>query len=139
MTNHVRTICIFINNVYLLQCIFINKIDPYSESFKTRPPLFKCKIIIKVGQQLGAKHQIRFAFIWGITFSDLLSFGAQHYLICLHLGRAFLPKAFLIGSADFFNEMWTDTKKIMCNFFPKSWTTVNIKKIIINKKSSPEL
>ena len=81
----------------------------------TRPPLFKCKIINKVGQQLGAEHQIRFAFIWGMTFSDLVSFGAQHFLICLHLGRAFLPKAFLIGSADFFNEMWTDTYKMMCD------------------------
>ena len=90
----------------------------------------------KVGQQLGAEHQIRFAFIWGMTFSDLVSFGAQHFLICLHLGRAFLPKAFLIGSADFFNEMGTDTYKMMCDFFSKPWTIVKIFKN--EKKLSPK-
>ena len=91
MTSHVRTFFIFMNNeIWMNEWVAL-----------TRPPLFKCKIIIKVWRKLGAKHQIRFAFIWGETFSDLLSFGAQNFLISLHLGRAFLPKAFLYDLLTF--------------------------------------
>ena len=51
----------------------------------TRPPLFKCAIIMYLGQV--GRNMDWFAFIWGKTFYDLHPFGASF----------FMPKAFLIG------------------------------------------
>ena len=66
---------------------------------KTRPPLFKCAIIMDFKRTSGAKYGLicfhlgqnilSSASIWGKTFYDLLPFGAKTFMICIHLGRVF--------------------------------------------------
>ena len=84
---------------------------------KTRPPLFKCAIIMDFKRTSGAKYGLicfhlgqnilSSASIWGKTFYDLLPFGAKTFMICIHLGRVFfLPKAFLIGFASIWGELF---------------------------------
>ena len=60
-----------------------------------RPPLFNCAI----------KQRVRNR--WGEPIFDLLPLGAQHFLICYHLGRAFLRRSLFLIVSYF-----------TCNFVP---------------------
>ena len=66
----------------------------------TRPPLFKCAIIMDFRGQVG-RNMDWFAFIWGKTFYHLLPFGAKHFMICFHLGQKLLWSASIWGEFFF--------------------------------------
>ena len=72
----------------------------------TRPPLFKCAIIMDFRGQVG-RNMDWFAFIWGKTFYHLLPFGAKHFMICFHLGQKLLWSASIWGEF-FFAEGFFD-------------------------------